>query len=396
MRDKINIVKVFKVTVLSFLWVCFVNLNSMAAPSSTLSAVEIKDSDNGYQVVLKADKFSEIRKTSESRDDIILDIKGMLPLESVGTVYNNVPDIDSVMIQSENKEDTRIIIHGKNIASANVYFAPLETLNVQTSPVSNANEIELSRPMSTYSPVFNQTPEYEDLQPEGMMETAASLAVGKAHQAKPYLSKLYRYLKKVDRKYLAFGAVFSLIILLGLKGMKPEKNNEIQIGLSQSLKERELSMRDELSLSNTAQTLRAQNMQPGKNAPSINYGIKAYQNSQRNPYTSQISGLPMKNVQNQVRRPMPQTQAKPLAQNFNQPQLKPSLNRPKQQPMQRKPMSAPAGLAANRPASLGVPQGKNIDSIKFLESMTKIYERSGRPDLANELKSSMQKAQVPS
>ena len=361
MRDKKNIVKAVKVTLMSFLWVCFASLNSMAA-QNTLSAIEIKDSDNGYQVILKADKSSEVRKTVESRDDITIDVKGILPLESVGTVYNNVPDIDSVMIQPDADENTKIIIHGKNIASANVYFAPVETVQPANVLANSANEIELSKPMQSYAPVYSQEQEFQDLESNGMFETATGLAIGKAHQVKPYLIKIIRYLKQVDRKFLALGAIFSLIILFGLKSVKPEKNNEIKIGLSQSLKDKEMAMREELSLGGGVSTLRNQNLAAGKSVPSINYGIKAYQNSQRNPYTSQISGLPMKNVYN--------TQAK-------------------------KPMSAPSTLAAKRPAIDPSVQGGNIDSMKFLESMTKIYERSGRADLANELKSSMQKVQIP-
>ena len=246
--------------------------------------------------------------------------------------------------------------------------------------------------MQTYAPVFKQETQYEDIQPNGMLETAASLALGSAESAKPYASKLYRYVKKLDKKFLLLGGIFSLIILFGLKSVKPEKNNEIKIGLSQSLKEKELAMRDELSLAGSAQTLRSQGLPAGKNVPSINYGIKAYQNSQRNPYTSQISGLPMKNVyNNQAKRPVPLPTTRPMPQAVKKPT--PMMNQ--SQTVQSKPMTAPSGLAANRPAGIPSVQGRNIDSMKFLESMTKIYERSGRADLANELKSSMQKVQIP-
>jgi hypothetical protein len=40
------------------------------------------------------------------------------------------------------------------------------------------------------------------------------------------------------------------------------------------------------------------------------------------------------------------------------------------------------------------PKTTNIDSIKFLESMTKIYEKNGRSDLAQGLKANMKKAKM--
>ena len=52
-------------------------------------------------------------------------------------------------------------------------------------------------------------------------------------------------------------------------------------------------------------------------------------------------------------------------------------------------------LGINRPVqnmSAPVAKASNIDSMKFLESMTQIYEKNGRTDLAQGLKAGMLKA----
>ena len=41
-----------------------------------------------------------------------------------------------------------------------------------------------------------------------------------------------------------------------------------------------------------------------------------------------------------------------------------------------------------------VSSSKTIDTVKFLESMSKIYEKNGRVDLANELKSNLKRAKA--
>lgn len=402
MRDKSNIVKTVKMLVISALWLSFASLNAIAATPNTLSAVEIKDSDDGYQIVLKADKAAEVRKTVESKDDVTLDIKGIIPIESVGTIYNNVPEVDSIIIQPDSDNNTKVIVRGKNISSASISFAPVE---VQTAPPvqgeaalpSGVSEIELSKPIQSYAPVFDQSQDFEDQSSRGMFETAVSLSLNKAHSLKPFAVKVFRYLKHLDRKYLAFGSVFFLIIMFGLKNIKADKNDDIKVGLTQSLKEKEIGMKDDLSLANDFQTARSQKSLSGKSVPSINYGIKAYQNSQKNPYTSQISGLPMKNVAKQ-------TQVRPTAQqgiqrnnnsNQNQVQLQSRLNQANAQMQAKKPVSAPAALNKVKPSTVpSISGSKSIDSMKFLESMTKIYERSGREDLANELKSNIQKVQM--
>lgn len=400
MRDKLNIVRTVKIFVISALWFGFASLNAFAA-TNTLSAVEIKDSDNGYQIILKADKAAEVRKTVESKDDVTLDIKGIVPIESVGTIYNNVPEVDSIIIQPDSDSNTKVVVRGKNISSASISFAPVEVqtapqIQGETASPSGVNEIELSKPIQSYAPVFDQSQDFEDQSPNGMFATAVSLSLNKAHQCKPLVVKLFRYLKNLDRKFLAFGSVFFLIIIFGLRSIKSEKNNDIKVGLTQSLKEKEIGMKDELSLANDFQTARNQKSLSGKSVPSINYGIKAYQNSQKNPYTSQISGLPLKNVAKpQVRPTAPQGIQRNNNVNQNQVQLQSRLNQAHSQMQAKRPVSAPAALNKVKPSVVPSAAGsKSIDSIKFLESMTKIYERSGREDLANELKSNIQKVQM--
>ena len=52
------------------------------------------------------------------------------------------------------------------------------------------------------------------------------------------------------------------------------------------------------------------------------------------------------------------------------------------------------GAALKTAPAKAKPRTANLDSIKFLESMTKIYEKNGRSDLAQGLKTNMKKAKV--
>ena len=398
MSDKSNIVKSIKALTLGVVCVC---CSAMAAFSTenTLSTVEIKDSDNGYQIVLKADKSAEVRKTVESRDNISLLVKGLIPSESVGTIYNNVPQVENVMIEEQDSENTKITIQGDGIAASTVKFAPIETVEVPAvEKKSDAPEIELSQPINTYSPVYPQEEVFEDTPSDSLLATAFSLSVDSARGAKPYLVKLYHYVKQLDKKVLGFGALFMMIILFGLRSFKSNNDDDMKIGLAQSLKDRELSMRDQLTFAQDAPLLNSQKSLINKNVPSINYGIKAYQNSQRNPYTSQIPNV-------QTQRPIARPQAAPLNRPIQKPIQGPKMpvqNRvPQQQvPLQKRTQqnnlaTAPQGLNRVQPEPFKtIPGTKNVDSLKFLESMSRIYERSGRADLASELKSNIQRVQV--
>ncbi len=409
-----KLMKTFRLVLISTFTVCLIGLKSNAV-ENTLSAVEIKNSDSGYQILLRSDKASEVRKTTESSDDVILELRGILPVESVATIYNNVPEIDNVIIEPLNNSNTRVIIHGKNVAGANISFKPVENIASQngsneTLTTNSENEIELSKPIQNYSPVVHKINEFQDQEPSGMISSALFLAKDSAISAKPILSKIIRRVLMVDRKILALGGLFSLIILIGLVVMGSDNKNEIKVGLSQSLKDREIDINDNLALSKEIKTLRSQKQSISQSTPSINYGIKAYQTSQRNPYTSQVSGIaPRKPITN--RQPAPTQQINTQSQNQAELQRKlqqvrsqqTNIQKPQVQKTQlQKNMTQPSTLGSVSPISASVlqaaqsniQQGQNVDSMKFLESMTKIYERSGRADLANELKASIQKVKV--
>ncbi|MDD3238433.1 MAG: hypothetical protein PHV37_10105 [Candidatus Gastranaerophilales bacterium] len=408
MRGKSNIVKTLKAMILGLACVCITNLAAMAA-DNTISNVEIKNGDNGYQIVLKADKSTDVRKIVESENDISLIVKGLLPSDSIGTTYNNVPDVDNVMIQPEGDDSTRITIQGKNISANTVSFVPVALAQTTSKKLNTEKSIELGRPVDSYAPIYNQNENFDDVEPNGLFETAMSMAAGSVLAAKPVLGSIFRYVFGLNKKILAMGALFLLIIAFGLKLLKSSsKEEEMKIGLAQSLKSREMDMREQLSLASQAPTLRNQALGDRvvqNNTPSINYGLKAYQNSQRNPYTSQITGLssrkplrasaPTKKVQPPIQKPaykapqrLTNAQRMELAKKLQMQGGAKHLNSQKvaqkpamAQPIKPEPLKAIGGT-------------RNVDSLKFLESMSRIYEKNGRADLAQELKSNLQRVQA--
>lgn len=405
-----NLVKSIKIISISLICLCISSLGAWA-DQNRLSAIEIKNSQNGYQILLKSDKATVVRKTTESSDDVTLVLKGVTPIEAVGTVYNNVPEIENVIIEPVSSNNTKVTIHGPKIATASVAFEP--TSLASTSSVGNTvsdnsgvKEIELNAPIQSYAPTTHRKSLMDEEQNPGIFPSLAGVASSFVGGIKPVVSKLLGYLGGINKKILAFGALCMLVIIFGLKTLKFGDEDDSKIGLSQSLKERELDMKDDLSLANELSTLRGQRASSPKNtAPSINYGLKAYQNSQKNPYTSQISGLPKRNASAMYKKPsMQSANSNAVNQAALQRKLQQVQTTAAKAPV-RKAMSAPNGLSA-KPLGLAakvqaqannIPttdNGKSVDSLKFLESMTKIYERSGRADLANELKTNIQRVQL--
>ena len=169
---------------------------------------------------------------------------------------------------------------------------------------------------------------------------------------------------------LTFG-FFGLVFLLGAKLIRGNKDNEIKVGLSQGFRDRDIEY-----------TKDVQNLTPGyknmTNKPytTVNYGLKAYQNSTPSPYlqmhtqatpssiNSRLASMPKRNLMADSVPAQPQRRS--VAAHATRQQTSAStITRPTVQP--------------------------KVDSVKFLESMSEIYEKSGRPDLANGIRTKLSK-----
>ena len=114
----------------------------------------------------------------------------------------------------------------------------------------------------------------------------------------------------------------------------------------------------------------------------VNYGLNAYRNENKNPYETapmQIHNPRLRNYAQQIQQPEPvyqQTAVKEKQLTSTTAQTAP------------KKMTTPVNTA---PVNQSNP---NVDNLKFLESMTAIYEKSGRHDLARGLKASLSKNSI--
>ena len=169
---------------------------------------------------------------------------------------------------------------------------------------------------------------------------------------------------------------FGLIGLLAFAIVRLFKRREpeMKIGLSQSLTSREID------LYKNSLAAQQNHTQVEKGFANTAYGLNAYQKENRNPYETAPAHFHNPRLREYASQVMPQE--------FVAPQ---SMARPVQtqtmtvaQPQIKK-MTTPVNSA---PVNQSNP---NIDNLKFLESMTAIYEKSGRHDLARGLKASLNK-----
>lgn len=362
--------------------------NAAQKEENILNAIQIDSLKSTYNITLNTTTEVDVKRTIQSSDNMILTLKNIKPAKSLNTVYKNAAEVDSIMVESVGDSNLNIIIKAKNIANSAINVEPEEvaeivsTKSVIVSPKtskkskkSKKESITLAAPVDSYTPVYKEDEEIFDDEPNFV---AAGL-----------IAKIKNILSQDKISNMITTGLIGIILFCGIKLFKRD-DQETAIGLTQSLKEREASLYQDLTMrSNVAgpmsldnQSLRFGMQQEQQlQKPSINlnagYGLRAYKSSTRNPYMSADNTMLQKTTAPSASTQRPQmTQPRAMStvgSRVNNSQMKLNINRPVQ------------NMGKSATAS-------NIDSMKFLESMTKIYEKNGRSDLAQGLKAGMLKA----
>ncbi len=337
--------------------VCIVAAMSFSSANAaqniaTLSGVQISPSTSGsYQITLESDKNISVKKQIKSNNYMVLDLKGVKASEALNTIYKDVKNIDHVIFQPVSKNHIKVLLKGKNIAQSNISvnnsFLPLSAISKET--------LTLNKPINTYKPVIS---EEEELTLDPTTSTASGFAIKDIAN-------------KQNAGWLVSFAMMMVLLAIGVKSMAG-KDKKVKIALNDNLnlKEREIALHKGLTknqgiigkgLGAKPSTSIARNT----GVSSIkNYGIKEYQTSQSNPKTG-------------------------MSRAINRPTKAPAGIALKSKPIKTR-RSASKKITQN-----DIAQAKaNINSMQFLESMAKIYEKSGRADLANGLQNNIMKAKI--
>ena len=329
------------------------------AEENVLQTIEIEPVKDTYNIVLVSDKVVDVKKTVEASNKITLSMKGIRASKTLNTVYNNVSNIDTVMVEPQGN-GLSIYFQAENAAKATVSFDALSA----PIAINKTKNLKLNNPIESYAPIYT-----EDLQSEKTSSMFDRLKASSTVAA--VKTSVKDNGAEAANKFVGFGLITLLVV--AVSRLFKRKEPEMRIGLSQSLTSREIDMYKNI------QNPLAQNFE--KPFSTVNYGLNAYQRENRNPYESQSQSVQFHNPRLQnysshmyTEPVMPQQVTRPVAQAVTTPT----------QPQVKK-MTTPVNTA---PVNQSNP---NVDNLKFLESMTAIYEKSGRHDLARGLKASLNK-----
>lgn len=344
----------------------FLSMLMVCAEDNTLQTIEIVPVKDTYNIVLTSDKAVDVKKTVKAPNKIILDLKGIRASKTLNTVYNNVNNVDTVMVEPKGN-GISIYFQAENAENASITFDSITSVTGSLS--ANQQKVKLNNPIESYAPIYREEIANEKTSSLFNKLTEKSSALGNNLQEN--FDEGSDFVNKGVSFLLVGSLAFAVIKLFR------RKEPDMKIGLANSLNEREIDMYG------GTQPIGINHTNNSKPFTTVNYGLNAYKKENQNPYEQEETF-----VQNQ----RPRTYVSPLM-NQNVQTVSPlsHLNNSSVQTM-TKPVQKKATTPVNTaPVNQSNP---NIDNLKFLESMTAIYEKSGRHDLAQGLKASLGKNNI--
>lgn len=343
-----------------------VSMVSVYAEENVLQTIEISPVKDTYNIVLVSDKAVDVKKVVQAPNKITLTMKDIRASKTLNTVYNNVDNVDTVMVEPQGN-GISIFFQAENASAATITFDALTKIAAPAPVKASTKNLKLSNPIESYAPIYSE--DYENAKTSNLFKKLQSSSA--VSDLKDSIDE--DTASDFGQKAFSFG----LLALLGFGVMRlfKRKEPEMKIGLSQSLNEREINMYRGM------QPVQQTFSNPEKPFTTVNYGINAYQKEARNPYEEE-----------------PMTIHNPRLRNYAAPQVQSNvMTQPVSRPIQPQaaPVQAPVKKLTTPVNTAPVNQSNpNVDNLKFLESMTAIYEKSGRHDLARGLRASLNKNNV--
>ena len=339
---------------------------AVQADDNVLQTIEIEPVKDTYNIILVSDKAVDVKKSVQASNKINLSLKDIRASKTLNTVYNNVSNVDTVMVESKGN-GIDIYFQAENAEAATITF---DSVNIKPVPVKtdSTKNIKLNNPIESYAPIYRE--DYESTKTSSFFNKLKAKSEMTFRDDRVEESSVGDTLNKI----FSFGLIGLLVI--AVTRLFRRKEPEMKIGLSQPFSDREAGILG-IAQQTLSPVLNQTSPAPFTN---VNYGINAYKNETKNPYETTPMHFHNPRLQNiaAMQPAIVPAQRQAVMQTTTVASPKPAVKK----------MTTPVNTA---PVNQSNP---NVDNLKFLESMTAIYEKSGRHDLARGLKASLNKNNV--
>ena len=376
------------------------------AEENVISSVVIsksKTNPNAYELNIDSTKTVDYKAEMDEDGSIYFDLKNSILADNAGTVYDDVTNIDNVVVRQMDKNKVRIYVKGQNVENTELVF-----VNSLFDTNKQSKKIVINRPINEYKSTSGY--ESDDLESQEEIQDWNDNSFNFTHLIAETLSGAKESAMGI---ILIVASIFVFVFitirtitskisqdqepLIGLNNKKGSLEDNIYTNSVSKIQHKEINFNDIANRNTMIKNAQAElerahnkyqeylknkyNNNPIKtkamdtDALKKTIALNQYKKNEKNPYLDQ-QVIKMDTINSYNKGSM---------QSFIPP-------RPKKQ---EKPLNVSPYIQKPAPKINYMPKQNTKDnsgSLKFLESVSKIYEQSGREDLAIGLKKSITKS----
>ena len=128
---------------------------SVNADENVLQSIEIIPVKDTYNIVLSADKAVDVKKSVQAPNKITLEMKGIRASKTLNTVYNNVSNVDSIMVEPHGN-GISLFFQAENAENASIAFDSSASAIVSIPKNEHKQTVKLNSPIESYAPIYRE------------------------------------------------------------------------------------------------------------------------------------------------------------------------------------------------------------------------------------------------
>lgn len=384
----------------------FALTSAVFASTNVISSVTIAKARHGlggYELNIDSTQAVQYRSHIDSDGNVYFDLKNSTLADSLGTIYDDVANIDNVSVKQMDNNKVRIYVNGKDARDTELVF--LNSFFDTTK--ESAKKVVINRPISEYK---STTYHNNDLEAQEDIQDWNDNSFNFSHLATTVLSELKNGSVGIISIVLLLFAMICVVIkmlagkliqdrepLIGLNSPKVLDNN-YRIGTSVIQQNKPVIKEQKIQSSNREQALKQAQLELSKAHQKYQQYLQNKYQGDYKPKSVNVDAvrksIALNQYQKSTQNPYKGQEVLKMNRDFTS-EIQPRGNyqippRPKMQP--KKEFTSPYIHRTNNFVKPEAKIEQTKTNMKFLESVTKIYENSGRGDLANGLKNSISKA----
>ncbi len=106
-----------------------------------MHTITLEKNNTGYNIILGSDNLAKVSKKSPSDNELILELRGITPSESVNALYKGSANIDSLVVENIDSNKLRITVNAENIKNSTVIIDPADGLSTIVGETVPADKI---------------------------------------------------------------------------------------------------------------------------------------------------------------------------------------------------------------------------------------------------------------